>query len=360
MSWDQVKDTKQWVLRQAAMYNPLPMCSVPQHVALIMDGNRRWARQHKLRASDGHREGFGTLERMMQAANRIGIRHLTVYAFSIENFKRDQEEIDAIMDLVVTKFRDLSAEDGTAKRLGVRIRILGDLSRVESSEVRAALQEAELRTAGNGQCTLNVCFSYTARQEMAQGLSSVVRGIANGTLDPTDLSPEVLELALYSAGSPPVDLLIRTSGEVRLSDFMLWQCSDALLSFVPHMWPDLREEDLINAVLWYQQQQLMTALAGWWRVPFWSQAPDAGPHSAGSAPWRDNEGFATRGSGDRAIDESKFRAFREWQEAYVSQKDRFRLDAVDQRQEEDGMDSDRDDIFSDVDQGPELVGALDI
>jgi len=221
--------------------------TLPQHVGIIMDGNRRWATAHGGAASDGHRAGFEALFALLPVVRRLGISHVSIYAFSAENRLRSAEEVGGIMKLlrwvVAHKLPDLKAQ-------GVRVRIIGskeDLPRME----RAALERAERETAACSNLTLGVCFNYGGQQEIVDA----VKRIVTADMDPRDITPEHFAQYLYEPDIPPIDLLVRTSGERRLSNFMLWRAAYAELYFTDVLWPDFTETDLQQALAAYAHRQ---------------------------------------------------------------------------------------------------------
>ncbi|XP_010134488.1 PREDICTED: dehydrodolichyl diphosphate synthase isoform X3 [Buceros rhinoceros silvestris] len=192
--------------------NILKAGPMPKHVAFIMDGNRRYAQKCHVERQEGHSQGFEKLAETLRWCLNLGIREVTVYAFSIENFKRSKEEVDGLMDLARQKFSRLLEE----------------------------------------QCFLNVCFAYTSRHEICNAVREMAWGVEQGLLEPSDVSESLLEKCLYTSNSPDPDLLIRTSGEVRLSDFLLWQTSHSCLVFQSVLWPEYSFWNLCEAILRYQ------------------------------------------------------------------------------------------------------------
>ncbi|XP_010185675.1 PREDICTED: dehydrodolichyl diphosphate synthase isoform X3 [Mesitornis unicolor] len=185
---------------------------MPKHVAFIMDGNRRYAQKCHVERQQGHSQGFDKLAQTLRWCLNLGIREVTVYAFSIENFKRSKEEVDGLMDLARQKFSRLLEE----------------------------------------QCFLNVCFAYTSRHEISNAVREMAWGVEQGLLEPSDVSESLLDKCLYTSNSPDPDLLIRTSGEVRLSDFLLWQTSHSCLVFQSVLWPEYSFWNLCEAILRFQ------------------------------------------------------------------------------------------------------------
>lgn len=228
--------------------------AVPRHVAFIMDGNRRFARGRGQATIEGHKGGFHKLADCLQWCRELGVREVTVYAFSIENFKREESEVAAILQLATEKFEELVGEAEKLSRHGVKVRVLGDTALLPPA-LRAATARAEAATATNSQCTLNVALAYTARQELARAVQRAAEAVQAGELRAEEISESVVQGLLYTGSSPPVDLLIRTSGETRLSDFMLWQAADSVLHFTSVMWPAFTLWHLLAAVFYYQRHR---------------------------------------------------------------------------------------------------------
>jgi len=216
---------------------------VPKHVAIIMDGNRRFARLKGLPKLEGHKGGFDKLAETLQWCRDLGVTQVTVYAFSIENFKRSAEEVEQLMELATQKFRLLVGEKDKLCEQGVRVRVLGDRARLPT-HLQEVIRQAEEVTAGNRAATLNIALSYTGREEIAQAVRGAVR-------EGQPITQQSIESHLYTDSSP--DLLIRTSGETRLSDFLLWQCSHSVLYFTQVLWPDFSLLHLLGAVIFYQR-----------------------------------------------------------------------------------------------------------
>lgn len=224
---------------------------MPKHVAFIMDGNRRFAQKCRMERAEGHSQGFEKLAETLRWCLNLNIREVTVYAFSIENFKRSKEEVDGLMELARQKFTRLLEEQANLKKHSVRIRVLGNLSLLPG-DIQELIAQAMLATQSYNKCFLNVCFAYTSRHEITSAVSEMALGVEDGLLRPSDLSETLLGKCLYSSNSPDPDLLIRTSGEVRLSDFLLWQTSHSCLVFQPVLWPEYSFWNLCQAILQYQ------------------------------------------------------------------------------------------------------------
>ncbi|KAM4796383.1 dehydrodolichyl diphosphate synthase complex subunit DHDDS [Rhinophrynus dorsalis] len=248
MSW--IRD-KELSMIERLCANVLKAGPMPKHVAFIMDGNRRYAQKCHVERQEGHSQGFEKLAETLRWCLNLGICEVTVYAFSIENFKRSEEEVEGLMDLARQKFTRLLEEKDKLKKHGVCIRVLGDLTLL-SLDIQKLIAQAVLETRTYSTCFLNVCFAYTSRHEISNAVREAAWGVQEGLLDPSDVSESLLDHCLYTANSPDPDLLIRTSGEVRLSDFLLWQTSHSCLVFQSVLWPEYTFWNLCEAVLRYQ------------------------------------------------------------------------------------------------------------
>lgn len=228
-----------------------PDDAVPVHVAVIMDGNGRWAQARKLERAIGHLEGVDAARRAVRAAIEIGVPYLTLFGFSAENWKRPAHEIDALMRLLRHYLRD--EEVSELRREGVRILFIGDRARF-AEEIVTLVEAAERRTRGNTRLTLTIAFDYGGRQEIVRAARSLARRAATGEIDPEVIDEAALGHELFTANIPDPDLVIRTSGEQRISNFMLWQCAYAELVFLDTLWPDFSREDFIAAVREFQRR----------------------------------------------------------------------------------------------------------
>jgi len=225
--------------------------AVPRHVAIIMDGNGRWAKARRLPRVAGHRAGAEAVRRTLRAAGKLGIECMTLYAFSSENWKRPQEEIADLTGLMKQFLRSELDEIDAA---GIRLRIIGDHHAFEP-EASALVDAAVRRTAGNSRSTLAVALNYGSQDELARAMRVLGAQVQAGALDPRDITPDHIAAQLDTADLPPLDLLIRTSGEVRLSNFLLWQAAYAELYFTDTLWPDFDEAALIAAVESYAARE---------------------------------------------------------------------------------------------------------
>lgn len=223
-----------------------------------MDGNRRFAKKINVEQADGHSKGFNKLAETLMWCLDLGIREVTVYAFSIENFKRSSEEVGTLMRLATDKFEQLLyKERDKLMEHGVCVRVIGEL-RLLDERLRALIAELMLLTRENSKARLNIALAYTAREEMASGVREALGGVERGELlAPEDLDERLLDGCLYGAhGAPPPDLIVRTSGEVRLSDFQLWQAAaGAQIHFARVLWPEFSLWHLLAAVFNYQRRR---------------------------------------------------------------------------------------------------------
>ncbi|MFH1790671.1 MAG: isoprenyl transferase [Candidatus Omnitrophota bacterium] len=224
---------------------------IPNHVAIIMDGNGRWARARHLPRIVGHGEGVKALERVVAACRDLGIGMLTVYAFSTENWKRSKREVGFLMGLFRREFNAMAPK---LKKKGVKVNFLGDLDGVPAGIRRRAL-ELERETADNDTVTLNVAFNYGSRDEITRAVRRVSADVRDGKIKADKIDDDMFSGYMYTAGMPDPDLLIRTSGEMRLSNFLLWQLSYSEIYVTPKLWPDFTGKDLEDAVLEFQSRK---------------------------------------------------------------------------------------------------------
>jgi len=224
---------------------------LPRHVAIIMDGNGRWAKKNKLKIALGHRAGTEALREIIRNSSDIGIEALSLYAFSTENWKRSKTEVDALMSLLLEFF---ASEIDELDEKNVRIRILGEKDALPQQQ-RQALIDAETRTVHNTGLKLNIAINYGARAELARAARLLAREAADGLLLPEAIDEAAVAERLYTAGMPDVDLLIRTGGERRLSDFLLWESAYAELCFVDTLWPDFSVDELRAAVADFNRRE---------------------------------------------------------------------------------------------------------
>ena len=230
---------------------PLDANDLPQHVAIIMDGNGRWAQSRGLSRIQGHRVGKESVREVVETAREIGIEYLTLYAFSSENWQRPRREVDALMRLLQ---RYLRTEIEKMMRHGIRLRGIGNLDRLPP-EVLKRLREVEQQTRNNTGMTVLLAVSYGAREEIVQAARSLAARAREGSLEPGDINETTFDNALMTAGTPNPDLLIRTSGEMRVSNFLLWQLAYTELYMTDTLWPDFRRDEFLAAVEHYKQRQ---------------------------------------------------------------------------------------------------------
>ena len=223
---------------------------LPKHVAIIMDGNGRWAQQHKLQIALGHQAGVESLRDIIRESSDIGINTLSIYAFSTENWRRSEKEVNALMSLLLRYF---ASEIDELDEKNVCIRILGDKQGLPEPQ-RDAVIRAEERTKNNTGLNLCIALNYGGRAEIVRAARSLAQKVRDGQLSVEDIDDDAFSRELYTAGLPDVDLLIRTSGEQRLSGFLLWQCSYAEFEFPSTLWPDFTLEDYHKALELYQQR----------------------------------------------------------------------------------------------------------
>ncbi|KAL6944730.1 hypothetical protein ACO0RG_001476 [Hanseniaspora osmophila] len=218
---------------------------VPQHIGFIMDGNRRYAKQHKLKVKQGHDLGFFSMCSVLELCYECGVKSATVFAFSIENFKRSQSEVDALMELARKRILQIVQHGELCAKYGVKVRILGDRSLLDD-DVLEELQKAEKITESNSRATLNICFPYTGRYDLYQSMHAIVQASGEGFLDYKNITAKTIDDYLYTRDDPPVDLLIRTSGVKRLSDFLVWQVQQrgVVLEFLDCLWPEFSVSDM--------------------------------------------------------------------------------------------------------------------
>ena len=222
---------------------------LPSHIAVIMDGNGRWAKAKGLPRTAGHVEGVATVNRITEECARLGIKYLTMYTFSTENWNRPAEEVAALMGLILT-----SLEEELFMKNNVRMRLIGDLTRVPEV-VRRSILALQERTAVNTGMTMVIALSYSSRWELSHAVRCIAREVADGRIKPADIDEEYISQNLATSFMPDPDLLIRTGGELRLSNYLLWQAAYAELYFCDTFWPDFREEELCRAICDYQRRE---------------------------------------------------------------------------------------------------------
>ena len=231
------------------MEQELDIKRIPRHSAIIMDGNGRWAKERGKERSFGHQAGVDTVRRITSECVRLGVKFLTLYTFSTENWSRPETEIAALMGLVLS-----SLEDEIFMKNNVRFQVVGDIERLPQS-VQDKLRETMEHTARNTAMTMVVALSYSSRWELTRAAQSIARDVKQGTLQPEDITEELMNQRLETAFMPDPELLIRTGGELRISNYMLWQIAYSELYFCDTYWPDFNEVDLHQAIASYQARQ---------------------------------------------------------------------------------------------------------
>ena len=224
---------------------------MPRHVAVIMDGNGRWAKQHGLARAVGHKQGVATVHEITEVAAELGIEYLTLYAFSTENWNRPQDEVKALMSLLVST---IAKETPTLMKNNVRLLTIGDLSRLPE-DVRVKMEGCKQQTAANTGLNLVLALSYSARMEITDAARQLAQQVKEGIIQPEDIDEHHLTDALTTRGIPDPDLLIRTSGELRISNFLLWQLAYSELWFTDKLWPDFTADDFCDALRDYQRRE---------------------------------------------------------------------------------------------------------
>ena len=224
--------------------------NLPKHIAIIMDGNRRWAKAKGKPSGFGHKEGAKVLEKIVRYANKIGIEHITVYAFSTENWKRAEEEVSTLMALFQSYLDDYSKR---ADSENIKVKIIGNRKGL-SDKMVSSIEKCMERTKNNTGIVFNIALNYGGREELLNVTYKIAEDVKNGKLQPEEITEKDIEKYLYTAGQPDPDLLIRTSGEKRLSNFLPWQLSYSEFLFIDKNWPDFTEEDLDEAIIEYQKR----------------------------------------------------------------------------------------------------------
>ena len=224
--------------------------NVPNHIAIIMDGNRRWAKERMLPIKVGHKEGANTIEKIVRYANKLGIKHVTAYAFSTENWKRSEEEVSALMSLLKQYLDDFSKKADTEN---FRIRVLGDIS-VLRKDLQDSIYEAMERTKNNTGVSFNIALNYGGRDEIVKATKAIAEKVKNEEISLEEINEDTLSNHMYTYDIPDPDLLIRTSGELRLSGFLIWQMAYTEFLFIDKYWPDFNEKDLDEAIKVYQKR----------------------------------------------------------------------------------------------------------
>lgn len=223
---------------------------LPEHIAIIMDGNRRWARAKGLPVALGHKEGAKTLEKIVRYANKIGIKYITVYAFSTENWKRTEEEVSTLMNLMQNYLDEYSKR---ADSENIRVKIIGRRNGL-SEKMCKLLDKCMERTKNNTGITFNIALNYGGRDELVHAMKNIAKKVQNNEIKLEDINEQIISNNLYTENQPDPDLLIRTSGEERLSNFLPWQLVYTEFLFIEKNWPDFNEQDIDEAIKIYQKR----------------------------------------------------------------------------------------------------------
>lgn len=234
-----------------SLKNKIDTSKLPQHIAIIMDGNGRWAKGlGKLRVF-GHKNGVTAVREVLEGAIEVGVRHLTLYAFSSENWNRPKLEVQALMELLINS---LNKELPTFQKNGVRVKAIGSLDSLPNNCQNTLANTIEL-TKNNDTCVLTLALSYGSRNEIIEATKRIAKQVAEGEMNAEDINDDLFRANLQTAGTPDPDLMIRTSGEQRISNFLLWQLAYTELWFSPKLWPDFTREDLFGAILDFQNRE---------------------------------------------------------------------------------------------------------
>lgn len=224
---------------------------LPVHIAVIMDGNGRWAKSRQLDRTEGHRKGVEAVREVIQAASEIGIRYMTLYTFSTENWNRPMAEVDALMDLMV---QAVTRETEDLIKNGIVLKVIGDLSRLPE-KTRKALEDCLDATSKGKSTTVVLALSYSSKWEMTKAVKSIAEDVKGGQLDINDINEKLIPQYLVTKDFPDPDMLIRTGGEYRISNFLLWQIAYAELYFTDELWPDFDRDSLLSAIIDYQNRE---------------------------------------------------------------------------------------------------------
>ncbi len=229
----------------------IDMNRIPQHVAIIMDGNGRWAKSKGLDRIFGHQEGVDSVDKVMEAASDLGVKYITLYAFSTENWNRPENEVSALMEILSQALRKYIEK---ISRNNVRLLVIGDKSRLSEVTLKN-LSEAEAMTAGNTGLTMVLAISYSSRWEIIEAVKGIAAKAKSGELNIDEIDEQLFSNHLTTAGIPDPDLLVRTSGELRISNFLMWQLSYSELYFTSTSWPEFKKEQFFEAILDYQKRE---------------------------------------------------------------------------------------------------------
>jgi len=226
---------------------------VPNHLAVIMDGNRRYAEDLGILPHEGHVKGKSTLENLSDWCRKLGIKHLTVYAFSLENFDRDEKELSPLMDLFEESFKN-AGDDPRVHDNKVRVRAIGHREMLPNKVVKA-IEYAESKTKDYEDFNYNLAVAYGGRQELVRSMEMIAQKVKEGEIEPSEIDAKLISSSLYTSGLPDPDLILRTSGEERISNFLLWQIAYSELYFADVYWPDMRKIDFLRAIRSFQKRK---------------------------------------------------------------------------------------------------------
>jgi tritrans,polycis-undecaprenyl-diphosphate synthase [geranylgeranyl-diphosphate specific] len=248
-----IKEIAAKYYEQQLLAEVLQAGTVPKHLAIILDGNRRFAENMGIEKLEGYIFGAKKLEEVLGWCHELGIKHVTVYAFSTENFNRPKEEVEALMDLFTKKFKEI-ADDKRVHKYRIRVRAIGNFESLPE-KVKQAIEEAQTATQGYDGYTLNLAVGYSGRAEVVDALRRICKRVEQGELKPEEVDEKVVSSHLYTADLPDPDLVIRTSGEERLSGFLLWQSAYSELYFCEANWPAFSKIDFLRAIRTYQSRE---------------------------------------------------------------------------------------------------------
>lgn len=233
------------------LLDKIDLNNIPQHIAIIMDGNGRWAKSRGFSRSLGHKNGVKSVRNIIEACDQIGVKYLTLYAFSSENWNRPKKEINILMSLFISS---LKKEINNLNKKNIRLNIIGN-TKAFTSNFQKELNEALELTRNNTKAILTIALNYGSHDEILEAVKKIASNVKNNQLAIHDINKEILEANLHTHNLPPVDLLIRTSGEQRISNFLLWQIAYTELYFTSILWPDFQKENLYEAILNYQNRE---------------------------------------------------------------------------------------------------------
>ncbi len=236
--------------RKKSLKKEIDYNNLPTHIGIIMDGNGRWAKKRGLPRSAGHSAGADTLKKIVTECNKMGVKYITVYAFSTENWKRPKEEVDYLMNLLLSYLRDahktLAGENVVIRAIGSRAEL--------SEEIQEQIIKTEEFTKNNTGIIMNIAVNYGSREEITKAVRDIAADVSSGSVPIEDITPEQISKRLYTKGQPDPDLIIRTSGEMRISNFLLWQMAYSEIWFTKKLWPDFNKNDLLDAIHDFQNR----------------------------------------------------------------------------------------------------------